>query len=167
MPFTPYHFGPAGFIGLVFRKYIDLPLFVLVNVVIDLEVLFSTGRFPHRGWYFHTLLGSAVVGAVFGLALYPLRGIFQWLMNLLRLSYKPTLLKFIISGSLGACFHVFIDAIYHWDVQLLWPNQNARPLWNIISQPQVKIICLAFWAAAIILYIILLFKSLRKKPKMD
>jgi membrane-bound metal-dependent hydrolase YbcI (DUF457 family) len=163
MPFTPYHFGPAGFVGLVFRKYIDLPLFVLANVIIDVEVLFAPGRFPHRLWHFHTLLIGTIVGALFGLALYPLRGIFQWLMNLLRLSYKPTLLKMTISGALGACFHVFIDSIYHWDVQLLWPNQNARPLWNIISQSNVKIICLAFWLAAIVLYLILLWQSLRKK----
>ncbi len=163
MPITPYHFGPAGFVGLVFKKYIDLPVFLLANVLVDFEVLFQGNSFAHRVWHFHTLLIGTAVGALFGLAMYPLRGIFQWLMNLLRLSYKPTLVKMIVSGALGACFHVFIDSIYHWDVQLLWPDQNARPLWNIISQSQVKIICLAFWLAAIMLYLILLVRSLNKK----
>ncbi len=39
MPFTPYHFGPSGFVGLVFGKWIDLPVFVLANVIVDVEVL--------------------------------------------------------------------------------------------------------------------------------
>jgi len=39
MPFTPYHFGPSGFWGLAFRKWLDLPVFVLANVIVDIEVL--------------------------------------------------------------------------------------------------------------------------------
>ena len=39
MPFTPYHVGPSGFVGLVFGKWIDLPVFVLANVIVDVEVL--------------------------------------------------------------------------------------------------------------------------------
>ena len=39
MPFTPYPFGPSGFAGLVFGKWIDLPVIVLANVIVDVEVL--------------------------------------------------------------------------------------------------------------------------------
>ena len=39
MPFTPYHFGPSGFFGLALKKWIDLPVFLLANVIIDVEVL--------------------------------------------------------------------------------------------------------------------------------
>ena len=68
MPFTPYHFGPSGFVGLVFRKWIDMPVFVLANVIVDVEVLavglFGLGWPIHR--YCHTLLIGAVVGALWG-----------------------------------------------------------------------------------------------------
>jgi hypothetical protein len=46
MPFTPYYFGPNGFVGLVFKKLLDLPVFILSNIIIDFEVLFHIGRFP-------------------------------------------------------------------------------------------------------------------------
>jgi membrane-bound metal-dependent hydrolase YbcI (DUF457 family) len=163
MPFTPYHFGPNGFVGLVFKKWLDLPVFILVNIIIDFEVLFNTGRFPHRVWHFHTLLVGGIVGAVFGLSLFPFRNIFRKIMNFLRLDYKPTALKMAVSGLLGAWFHVIIDGIYHWDVQMFWPNRNYHPLWNLLSQPQVRYICLAFALAAIALYVILLALKLRKK----
>ena len=34
MPFTPYHFGSSGFVGLAFRKWLDVPIFVLANVIV-------------------------------------------------------------------------------------------------------------------------------------
>jgi membrane-bound metal-dependent hydrolase YbcI (DUF457 family) len=163
MPFTPYHFGPNGFVSLVFKKWLDLPVFILVNIIIDFEVLFNTGRFPHRVWHFHTLLVGGIVGALFGLALFPFKTIFQKIMLLLRLGYKPTALKMAVSGLLGAWFHVLIDGIYHWDVQMFWPNRNYRPFWNLLSQPQVRYICLAFALAAVILYVFLLASALRKR----
>ena len=39
MPFTPYHFGPHGCVGLVLKRYLDLPVFMLANVAVDLEPL--------------------------------------------------------------------------------------------------------------------------------
>jgi membrane-bound metal-dependent hydrolase YbcI (DUF457 family) len=68
-----------------------------------------------------------------------------------------------LGGLLGAWFHVFIDGIYHWDVQIFWPKKHYRPLWNILSQTHVKYICLAFIVATIILYLILRVVSSRKK----
>jgi len=165
MPFTPYHFGPNGFVGLAFKKWLDLPVFILVNVIIDVEVLFNTGRFPHRVWHFHTLLVGGIVGAAFGLALFPFKNILQKIMSFLRLSYKPTALKMAVSGLLGAWFHVIIDGVYHWDVQMFWPNRHYRPLWNLLSQPQVRYICLAFAFAAVALYAILLALKLRKQRR--
>ncbi len=171
MPFTPYHFGPSGFVGLVFKKWLDLPVLVLVNVAIDVEVLFhvrhTTGplthwNFPHQVFHFHTLLVGGIVGAVFGLALFPFRNILRKIMNFLRLGYKPTALMMAVSGLLGAWFHVIIDGIYHWDVQMFWPNRRYRPLWNLLTQSQVKDVCLAFVLAMAALYAILLALQIRK-----
>jgi membrane-bound metal-dependent hydrolase YbcI (DUF457 family) len=175
MPFTPYHFGPNGFVGLVFKRWLDLPAFVLVNVAIDVEVLLrikhTTGplthwNFAHQVFHFHTLLVGGIVGAAFGLALFPFRKIFIKIMNFLRLGYKPTALKMALSGLLGAWFHVTIDGIYHRDVQMFWPNKNYRPLWNLLSKPQVRNICLVFILAAIALYFLLLVLALRKRHSL-
>lgn len=173
MPFTPYHFGPSGFVGLLFKRWLDIPAFILVNIALDVEVLFQVihqpgepfthWNHPHQVFHFHTLLIGGLVGAALGLALFPFRSIFEWFMDKLRLSYKPTLLKMMLSGLLGAWFHVTIDSIYHWDVLMFWPNRNYRPLWNLLSQPMVRYICIAFIFAAVALYVILLALKLRKQ----
>jgi membrane-bound metal-dependent hydrolase YbcI (DUF457 family) len=149
MPITPYHFGPSGFLGLTLRKWLDVPVFVFANVVVDIEVLFNHHWPMHR--YFHTLLIGAVVGAIWGIAAYPLRHFFEKIMQMLRIPYQTSFWKMVVSGVLGVWLHVVIDAIYHWDVQILWPSK-AKPLWQLISQRQVEILCVGFFIAAVIAY---------------
>jgi membrane-bound metal-dependent hydrolase YbcI (DUF457 family) len=149
MPITPYHFGPSVFVGLTLRKWLDIPVFVLANVVVDIEVLFNHHWPMHR--YFHTLLIGAVVGAIWGIAAYPLRHFFEKITQMLRIPYQTSLWKMAVSGVLGVWLHVVIDAIYHWDVQIFWPSK-AKPLYGLISQGWVKAICVAFFFAALILY---------------
>jgi len=153
MPFTPYHFGPSGFFGLLFKKYIDLPVFLLANVVVDVEVLvvhlLGLGWPMHR--YIHTLLIGALAGAIWGVAAYPLRNIFGKIMLAIRLPYRTNLPKMVISGILGIWLHVLIDAPANWDIHLFWPSR-ITPLYRSIDETQTRIICLFFFAAAIILY---------------
>lgn len=160
MPFTPYHFGPSGFIGLVFGKWIDLPVFVLANVIIDIEVLlietFRLGWPVHR--YCHTLLIGAVLGAVWGIAAYPMRNFFKKIMKVFYIPYKTSLLKMIISGVLGIWLHVLIDGIYHTDVRIFWPSKNMwfqQTLHEHISKARIETVCIFFLIAAFILYILL------------
>lgn len=159
MPITPYHFGPSGFVGLVFRKWIDVPVFILANIIVDVEVLVlgltSLGAPYHR--YCHTLLLGGVVGALWGAAAYPLRPVFKTLMQMLCIPYNPGRAKMMISGILGVWLHVLIDGAYHYDVTVFWPSQTAS-LWvtvmSHISAEQVKMICLVCFIAAIIPYAI-------------
>lgn len=179
MPFTGYHFGPSGFIGLALRKWLDLPVFVLANVIVDVEMLFAQGRMPHRHWHFHSLLGGAIVGAIFGTAAYwikPVRRFFEWSMNLVRIRYKANLWKMIISGVLGAWLHVSIDAIYHYDVELFWPSKArklARPLWRLFSRSMrenmehVEFWCLVCFVGAAILYVLAVRSFVKAKEVKD
>jgi len=157
MPFTPYHFGPSGFIGLVFRKWIDIPVFILASVVVDIEVLVTMSLglgYPiHR--YSHTFLIGAAVGALWGLAAYPLRNFFKKTMQLFRIPYKSDLRKMVVSGVLGVWLHVLIDAPYHSDIMIFWPNKTIS-LWRVthqhVSAEQIKTVCIAFLIAAVIPY---------------
>lgn len=163
MPITPYHFGPSGFLGLALRKWLDIPVFVLANVVVDIEVLFNHNHWPVHG-YSHTLLGGAAVGAIWGIAAYPLRHFFEKIMQMLRIPYQTSLWKMAVSGVLGVWFHVVIDAIYHWDVRIFWPNK-AKPLYGLISQGWIKAICVAFFFAALILYTIVAASYTKRKSE--
>jgi membrane-bound metal-dependent hydrolase YbcI (DUF457 family) len=183
MPFTVYHFGPSGFLGLAFRKVIDLPVFLLANVVVDLEVLhhinFGHEHWAHQHWHFHSLLGGAITGAIFGIACYwikPLRRLFEWTMNMVHIRYKPNPWKMIIAGILGAWLHVSIDAIYHYDVELFWPikaRKLAHPLWRLFSRnmaenmDQVEFWCLVCFVGAAALYILAVRSFMKAKKVKD
>jgi len=163
MPYTPYHFGPSGFIALAFRKWIDPAVFVLANVIVDIEVLvimlLGIGWPMHR--YCHTLLIGAAVGIVWGLAAYLLRNFFKKIMKIFHISYKTGFWKMLVSGVLGAWFHVVVDAVYHWDVRMFWPS-NIKPLHGLLTQQQVNIICTIFFIPAIILYILAVIAFVKK-----
>ena len=68
MPYTPFHFGPSSLIGLLLRRWVDIPVFVLVNLVIDLEIFVVEFRHPRRFGprYVHTLLLGAAAGILWG-----------------------------------------------------------------------------------------------------
>jgi membrane-bound metal-dependent hydrolase YbcI (DUF457 family) len=168
VPFTPYHFGPNGFFGLVFRKWIDLPIFLLANVIIDIEVLFAKDWPVHRLWHFHTFLVGGAVCAGFAIAMYPMRGLIKKIMRLFRLPYETSLWKMIFSGVLGAWFHVIIDSIYHYDVQPFWPK-TRNTIWRmkLLTQEQVKLICVAFIVAAIVLYLYTVVKAKVSKGQSE
>jgi membrane-bound metal-dependent hydrolase YbcI (DUF457 family) len=167
MPFTPYHFGPSGFIGLAFRKWLDIPVFILANAIVDMEVLvivrLGLGYPIHR--YLHTLLIGAAAGIGFALAAWPLRKVFKKIMRILSLPYQTSLRKMVISGILGVWFHVFIDAICHPDVHLFWPYKSIL-LWRLITKHQVESLCLAFFIPALILYLLTVILS-RNKNKAE
>lgn len=160
MPFTPYHFGPSGFIGLAFRKWIDVPVFVLVNVIVDLEVLVI--NFVGVGWpihrYVHTLLIGVAAGIAWALAAWPLRNVFKKGMQIIRIPYKPSFWKMLASGILGVWLHVVIDSIYHPDVRLFWPYKSI-PLWRIITRQQLEFLCLVALIPALILYLLTVILS--------
>jgi membrane-bound metal-dependent hydrolase YbcI (DUF457 family) len=166
MPFTPYHFGPSALLGLTFKKWLDIPVFVLANVIVDIEVLVikQFGHvWPAHG-YCHTLLFGAVVGAIWGIAAYPLRHLFEKVMRILLIPYRTGFWKMVVSGVLGVWLHVLIDGIYHGDVLIFWPSK-ARPLWRLISQEQVKTVCIGSFIAAAIVYAFAVASYLKKKKQ--
>ena len=169
MPVTPFHFGPSGFLGLVFRKWIDVPVFILANVVVDVEVLalWLTGIGAPYHRYCHTLLVGGLVGALWGAAAYPLRPIFKAAMQVLRVPYDASRVKMVLSGILGVWLHVLIDGAYHREVKVFWPSQTTV-LWTEaigrISREQLVTICLLFFIAAIVPYALAVV-SYRKQNK--
>jgi membrane-bound metal-dependent hydrolase YbcI (DUF457 family) len=155
MPLTPYHFGPAGLIGYIFRKWIDLPVFALANIVIDVEVLLVNlmhlGRPYHR--LAHTFLIGAAIGAIWGLVAYSGLLIFTWFMKIIRIPYQTNAKKMILSGILGIWLHVLLDGIYHYDVTPFWPAQRNY-LFNLLSHSQVEWICIICLGIFILLYVL-------------
>ena len=156
MPFTPYHFGPHGYVGLVFKRYLDLPVFVLANVAVDLEPLavmvFGLSSRVHG--YCHTFLFGTIVGIVWALVAYPFRDVIKVIMNAFRLRYSTTLVKMIVSGILGVWLHVLFDAPLYPDIRPFFP-WDENPLYGIVSMFAVCRFCAICFVPAVILYVFL------------
>lgn len=183
MPFTPYHIGPSGFIGLLFRRWLDVPVFVLANVLVDVEVLmdpyFQPGWPVHRMWHFHTLLVGGLAGAIFGVLIYwikPLRWCSEKSMAAIGLPVKSTLLSMALAGLLGVWLHVLIDSFYHYDVQIFWPYRDNTIFrwinsgkWSNMRDTQqgVLLACRIGWGLMAGLYVLLLARNRKTKPKQD
>jgi membrane-bound metal-dependent hydrolase YbcI (DUF457 family) len=154
MPFTPYHFGPAALIVLPLKKWIDIPVFVLANVVVDFEplaVMVFQLNYPLHG-YFHAFLFGGIVGLMWGFVAYLLfRPVFRPVMKFFRLPYQPTLLKMMLSGLLGIWLHVFIDSVSHPDVNPLWPVMG-NPFYAVVGYQTLILLCEISLIAAIVIY---------------
>ena len=163
MPYTPYHFGPSSLIGLILRRWIDIPVFVLVNLAIDLEILIAELWFPGRfvPRYAHTLLLGAAVGIIWGILAYFFRGFFKRLMDKIQIPYKTSISKMIFSGIFGAWVHILTDGLYRSDVRLFWPFKLANPL-SRYSKSEVELLCVLCFLAAFVVYIWILAKRSKK-----
>ncbi|UCC94773.1 MAG: hydrolase [Candidatus Omnitrophota bacterium] len=153
MPVTPFHFGPAACIGLPSQKYIDLPVFILANVVVDIEpflVVFFNLNYPMHG-YCHTFLIGSCVGIIWALIAYWGRAILHNSMRLLRLQYNTNFRKIFISAILGVWFHVLLDAPLYPDIRPFYPLK-ANPLYGKMNELSVYLICTVLFIPAWILY---------------
>ena len=161
MPFTPYHFAPAGLIGLPFYKRMDLPLFVFSNVAIDVEVLVDMKFFPGLPihGYAHTLIGAMAAGIVIALLAYPVRSLLAGAMSIVNLNYKPTFVKMLIGAILGGWFHVIVDSFCWYDVIPFWPLQKYNRFYQYLGASKVQTICLLCIIPLVICYIILIAKK--------
>jgi membrane-bound metal-dependent hydrolase YbcI (DUF457 family) len=111
------------------------------------------------------MLVGVLVGALWGMAAYPLRRLFKRIMQIFCVPYQPHFWKMVASGILGVWLHVLIDGAYHFDVRMFWPNKTIS-LWRMvrshIGKEQVEIICVAFFVAAIVPYAIAVASHTRK-----
>jgi membrane-bound metal-dependent hydrolase YbcI (DUF457 family) len=164
MPFTPYHFGPSACLGLPLKKSIDIPVFVLVNVVVDFEplavILFDLD-YPLHG-FFHTFLIGGLLGLTCGILAFPARNFFKYWMQLFHLPYQTNLIKMIVSGILGVWFHILLDGVLYGEMHPFWPIA-FNPLHQIISYSALFSLCEVTCIAAIVIYPARAYCIYRKK----
>ncbi len=164
MPFTPFHFGPSALVSLPLKKYIDVPIFILANVVIDLEpltiMLFNIPGSLHP--IFHTYLFGAFAGALWGYIAYYFSGLSKIVMRIFFLDYTPNLKASVISGILGFWLHVFIDSFMHRDMSPFYPLA-FNPFVGIISNQLVYVLSAVSFIPVFIIYLVIVLKSKKKK----
>lgn len=158
MPFTPFHFGPGMFVKSLMRERFSFRLFILANVVTDLEPLYYilTDQYPlHR--FFHTYLGASV-SAVLCIAIG--RPVCARATDLWNKTFKFLPITnerisnsaLIISAFAGTYSHVLLDSLMHRDMAPFYPFNSSNNLLHRVTYEYLHLFCILLAVAGITIY---------------
>ncbi len=153
MPFTPFHFGAHASIALPLNKKINSLVFILANVIIDIEpllVIVFNFSYPLHG-YAHTFIGASIIGGIWGIVAYQFKPIFEKILKILKLPPIFSMKQYILSGISGALLHVLFDAPLYADIKPFDPIK-INPLYGLISNALMYKMCSLLFIPAVILY---------------
>jgi membrane-bound metal-dependent hydrolase YbcI (DUF457 family) len=160
MPFTPYHLGPALFLGLLFLSFIDFPTFLIASVIVDMEpflVLFFNLNYPLHG-FFHSLLGGTLVAVPLAIVMQKTRDNLSPLMPYFRLEQKVSFRSILLASLSGIYIHILLDSRIYTDIQPFYPfTYNPLLTTGILAGIDSYVICIWSFFGAIIIYIIRFF----------
>ncbi len=162
MPFTPFHLGPALFFGLIFFRYLNLPAFLIANVIVDIEpflVLLFGLDYPLHG-FFHSFLGGSLIALVLYLVMVRMYPHVKGLMDYLRIGQEMSRRKIMLSCLLGVYLHIIFDSFIYTDIMPFFPF-DVNPLFMLggIDGSHVYLSCVLMLAAGICLFLLLLKKK--------
>jgi len=170
MPFTPFHFGPALFLGLLLFGFLDFPTFLIASVVVDVEpftVIFMRLDYPLHG-FFHSFVGGTIPAVVLALAMFRLRSITGKVMRVFRLEQRSSQKRILATSLLGVYLHILLDAPLYTDIRPLLPL-DLNPLLsnNMSTSIVVYMLCVFSFFGAVVLYLVRLAVQIRKKPRQS
>ena len=166
MPFTPLHFGPGFLIKSILRKHFSFLIFIVSQIVIDLETLWNMMQDePRLHYIFHSFTGSLIPAMITILLARPL----FWGVNFIaRPQYigqeaspvtTPALPVILISALIGVWSHVFLDALMHWDVTPFIPWSQINPFRPLISVDALHRARVISGILGRIIYLVLIWKN--------
>jgi len=114
---------------LPLRRYLHVPTFLVASVIVDVEpllVLVLGLSYPLHG-YLHTFLFASLTGLALGYVMFSLDRFLNPVYRALRLVAEDSQGQkaFIVTGVLGAAFHVLLDSPLYRDIRPFYPfTQN-------------------------------------------
>ncbi|MDC7126306.1 MAG: metal-dependent hydrolase [Spirochaetales bacterium] len=157
MPLTPLHFGLNTSVGIIFKKYINIPMCVLSNVIIDIQpflVVFFDCKFELHG-FSHTLIGGSAI-------MLPVSVIFGLIRKKIT-KQKISIVSYILGGEVGVLLHLFLDSLMHSDMVVFLPFSDF-----VVANEHTKKFVNPVWIAGYILMILLIIINtvlrIKRKP---
>ena len=154
MPFTPFHIGPHACASLPFAGHLNVFVFIMANVAVDIEPLFVMLyqlHYPLHGMA-HTFPGAGLLGAFLGLILFPLRRFIGRLLRAVRLPAAKGFWQYICAGILGGWLHVLFDAVLYAEMQPFLPLQGNLFL-GLIGYSEMYWFCAVLCIPALVIYL--------------
>jgi len=127
VPFTPFHFGPALFLGLALLVAFDLPTLLVASVIPDLEpfcvMYFRIPGYPLHG-FFHSYLGSTILVVLVAVVIYLFKDLLNKKMMVFRIPQKSSFKKILLTSFFGVYSHVFLDSFLYEEMMPFYPLQG-------------------------------------------
>lgn len=141
MPFTPFHFGPAFFIGILFASHVNMAAILFTSVAIDIEPIYclASDSCPLHG-FLHTYVGTTLLSAVAVPIIYFGRKPLQKLSEHLGLKQDYSVLSIIIGTLPGGWSHIFLDSFLYPELEPFWPVTDNNPFVGLLSSDNVYLI---------------------------
>ena len=164
MPFTPLHLGPGLSLGMIFKRWVNLPSILLASIIVDVRAIYLAlfvGDWSNLHGFFHTFVGAPVLGLLTIVLVWLLRRPLLKASAIIQIEQDYSL-KSIITGSLiGVWMHILLDSYMHKDIQPFWPLYEGNPLYGGMSASfELLFICLFVFLIGFGSY---LFKTIKKR----
>ncbi len=164
MPFTPFHWGPSSWIGLLFFRFLNLCALLIASVIVDIEpffVLVLNLNYPLHG-FLHTFLGGTIVAVILSGILYRLRGVMNKIMEVFKLSQESSFRAILFSCVLGVYLHIFLDSFLYTDIKPFFPL-DINPLYGLVSHNLMYLFCGSSFILGGLIYVV---KLSRRKARL-
>ncbi len=154
MPFTPFHWGPSSWIGLILFKIFDFPTLLIASVIVDIEpfciLFFNTARPLHGFW--QSFLGGSIIAILIAIILYILKNKIKKIMAVFKLAQDSSFKKILWTSFFGVYFHILLDSFLYTDIKPFYPVTN-NPLLGLFSSLQIYLFCGLSFLVAILFYL--------------
>lgn len=152
MPFTPFHLGPAFFLGEILEKRVNLISILLGSIIIDVRAaycLFSGCRPLHGP--LHTFFSATLIACMLAWMVFSQR---QWLQKVterLRIMQTYSFTSILMGALIGTWSHILLDSFLYTDIRPRWPLTGNTFL-GILEAETVYMLCIFFFLPAIGIY---------------
>ena len=168
MPFTPFHLGPALFLGLALSVAFDLPALLVASVIPDVEpfcvMYFRVSGYGLHG-FLHSYLGSSVLAVSGGIVVYLFGDLLNRVMAAFRISRNSSFKKILFTSFAGVYSHVFLDSFLYGEMDPFYPLQG-NPFPDVLSAYGSYSVVYGFCSIAFILgFILYLYGIKQSKPQ--
>ncbi len=145
MPLTPFHLGPALFFGLMFFRYLNLPAFLIANVIVDIEpflVILFRLDYPLHG-FFHSFLGGSLIAFMLYLAMVRMYPRVIGVMDYFRVGQEMSRRKILLSCLFGVYLHIILDSVLYTDIMPFFPF-DVNPFFGIfgLASGDIYLLCI-------------------------
>lgn len=141
MPLTPFHVGPTGILGLIFKKYFDIFSLVISSVIVDLEpiiVIVFNLNYPIHG-FLHSFIGGSIILIILSILIYLNRKKVEKFLLKFKINETLTFRKIFISSLIGIYSHIILDSFLYQDIKPFYPS-SFNPFFNLFSFLEIYLI---------------------------